>query len=327
MRSSNQQGGVNRSALGAIIAERLELEEEWCPQDGFSYLAGKIKNFKNFEAAFRCVLEVGCRWDVMLTCLGRVLSYNLEEVPQQPRTQSTRAQGKSHLLDVDDSKDNWSPEDMEDLVAFRPSYRPKILPPAAEERERLRAHLQAASNALKRYDTLLFELSEYFPFENTGLGVDITSVEACVLLPRLLRWSERILTEQFVGNARTVERVGELVPCVYIELLAARQKTGRSREILPGLAAVAEILNELKGDRVLSSRVTRKKPSETRLLSDSQLAEALRRFKRGYPDVYSRLRHKLSSLHQQPRPEAGDWHKAYLRDIARPEPVGRRRRL
>jgi hypothetical protein len=306
--------------LGAIIAERLELEEEWCPHDGFSYFSGKIKNLRNFEGAFRRVLQVGCRWDVMLTCLARVLSYNLERVPQQLRTLSTDAQREPHPLVIQDSKGNWYPEDTEDPLALRPSYRPKIMPPAAEERQKLRADLQAASKGLERYDTLLFELSAYLPFQNSGLGPDITSVEACVLLPRLLRWSERLLTEQSLGNARTIERAGELVPCVYVELLAAQQKTRSAQEILPWLGAVAAILNELEGDKVPTSRATRKKPSKPRLLSDNQLAEALRRFKRDYPDVHRQLRRKLTSLHDQPRPKANDWHQTYVRDIAGQRP-------
>jgi hypothetical protein len=321
MKSGDQnRGASNREALGTIIAERLELEEEWYPHDRFSYFSGKIKNLRNFEGAFRRVLEVGCRWDVMLTCFARVLSYNLEKVPQQLRTLSPSAQREPRPLVIQDSKGNWYPEDTEDPLALRPSYRPKIMPPAAEERERLRADLQAASNGLKRYDTLLYELSAYLPFQNTGFGPEITSVDAWVLLPRLLRWSERLLTEQSLGNARTIERAGELVPCVYVELLAAQQKTRSAREILPWLGAVAETLNELEWGKVPSSRATKKKPSKPRLLSDSQLAEALRRFKRGYPDVYHQLRRKLTDLHDQPRPELGDWHQAYVRDIAGQRP-------
>lgn len=318
MKSSNQQSSANREVLGAIIADRLELEEEWQPHDGFIYFNGKIKNLRNFEGAFKRLLEVGCRWDVMLTCFARVLSYNLEKGPQRLRVPSTDAQGDPHPLVVQDSKGNWYPEDTEDLLALRPRYRRKIMPPAAAERERLRAHLQAASDVLKRYDTLLFELSAYLPFQDTGLGPDLTSVEACVLLPRLLRWSERLLTAQSLGNARTIERAGELVPCVYIELLA-KQKTRSAREILPWLREVASILNELTEERIPSYRSTKKEPSESAVRSDNQLAEAFRRFKRDYPDVYQQLRKKLGDLHNRPRPKPDNWHQAYLRDIIDPK--------
>jgi len=297
MKSSSQQGVANREAFGAIIAERLELEEDWYPLDGFSYFSGKIRTPKYFEAAFRLMLDFGCRWDVLLTCLARTLTYNLEKVQQQPKTLSAKRE----------------PPPL-------PRYATKIMPLAAEERKRLRAHLQAASNALNRYDTLLFELSAYMPFRGTGLGSGITSVEACVLLPGLLRWSERLLTEQSLGNARTIERVGELVPCVYIELLASKQKTRSAREILPWLGAVAKILNELMGETAPPSGSTKKKPSKPLILSDGQLAEALRRFKRDYPGVHSQLRRKLTTLHDEPRPALGDWHQAYVRDIAGQRP-------
>jgi hypothetical protein len=49
------------------------------------------------------------------------------------------------------------------------------------------------------------------------------------------------------------------VPCVYIELLASQQTEPSARGILPWLKSVAEILNELEGEKVLPSRSTTKK--------------------------------------------------------------------
>jgi hypothetical protein len=317
MKSGDHEGTAsNREALGAIIAERLELDEVWYPHQDFAYFSGKIKNLKNFKQAFESVLEIGCRWDVMLTCLARAQSYNLEKVPQQPRTLST----SSLPIPVQDSKGNWLPEDTEDPLKLKPSYRPKIMPPAAKERERVRANLKAASSVLKRYDTLLCELSAYLPFQDTGLGPDITSVEAYVLLPSLLRWAEKLLTQQTIGNARTIESVGELVPCVYVELVASRRKrrsTRTTRGTLPWLKYVADILYELKGEQILPFRPgKKKKAAEPPKFSNTQLAQAMRRFERDYPGVHRQLIRKLRSLHNQPRPKADDWHKAYVRDIA-----------
>jgi hypothetical protein len=320
-----EEGASNREVLGAIIAERLELEEEWRPQQDFTYFSGKIKNKLNFEQAFKSLLEIGCRWDVMLTCLARALTYNQEKVPQPPRMTST----SSLPIPVQDSKGNWLPEDTEDPLKLKPSYRPKIMPPAAKERERVSANLKAASSVLNRYDTLLFELSAYLPFQDTGLGPDITSVEAYVLLPRLLRWAEKLLTEQTIGNARTIERVGELVPCVYVELMASRRKgraTQTTRGTLPWLKHVAQILQELEGGQMLPSPPGKKKIAKPAKFSNiqlaeakftnAQLAEAMRRFERDYPGVHRQLSRKLRSLHNQPRPKANDWHQAYKRDIA-----------
>lgn len=318
MKSGVQQGTVaSREALQVIIAERLELEEEWYPHDGFSYFSGKIRNRRNFEEALKLLLETGCRWDVLLTCFARVLSYNLEDVRPRPKISKNEAVAEPNPPVERDSNGFSYFADLEAPLELKPRYVPKIMPAAAEERKRLRAHLQAASNVLKRYDTLLFELAMYLPFNDSGLGPELTPVEAHLLLPRLLSWSEKLLTEQSIGNARTIQTVGELVPCVYVELLASRQKGRSIRGILPWLQPVAEILNELEGEKVLTSRST-KKSAKPRVFSNDQLAEALRRFKRDYPNVYHQLRHKLSSLHDEPRPQNDDWHQTYVRDIADP---------
>lgn len=170
-------------------------------------------------------------------------------------------------------------------------------------------------------------MSEHSPYESSSLGPDITSLEAHMLTPRLLKRVLRNLTEQNIKNARTIESAGELVPCIYVEIIAAQQRSRSQRETLPSFGAVAEILNELGVDKVPSARTTRKKSSEPRLRSGGQLAQALRRFKRFHPKLYQQLRSKLSNLHALSKAKHDDWHQAYVRDIATPEFVGRRREL
>lgn len=295
MKSSDRQDGANREVLGAIIVERLELEEEWCPHDGFSYLAGRIRNPRSFETAFKRVLAVGCRWDVLLTCLARTLTYDLEEVPQQPRMPRDSAKGEPPPIPAQDSKGNWLPEDTEASFESRLSYRPKIMPPTANERDGVRANLEATSNLLKKYDTLLLELAMLLPFKNSGLGPDLTPIDALIVMPKLLKWAESLLTDQVIGNARTVKSIGPLVPCVYVELLASRQPKPSARPVLPWLKSIAEILNEIKGENMpLSRPVHRMEASEPPNRSAAQLAQALRRFKREYPDVHDQLCRKLT---------------------------------
>jgi hypothetical protein len=321
MKSSDRQDGANREVLGALIVERLELEEEWCPHDGFSYLAGRIKSPKSFESAFKRVLAAGCRWDVLLTCLARTLTYDLEEVQQQPRMPRDSAEGEPPPIPMQNSKRNRLPKEPEASFESRPTYRPKIMPPTADEREGVRANFEATSSLLKKYDTLLLELAMYLPFESSGLGPDLTPIDALIVMPKLLKWAESLLTDQVIGNARTVKSIGPLVPCVYIELLASRHPNPSARPVLPWLKFIAEILNEIKGENMQPSRsVLRMEESEPPIRSASQLAQALRRFKREYPDVHDQLCRKLTGLHDLPRPEANNWHQAYVRDIAGPRP-------
>ena len=211
----------------------------------------------------------------MLTCLARALTYNLEKGQQESTVLSSSAKKK-------------------------PRRASKIMPPTATQRERVRANLKAAAAELKRYDTLLYELEPYFPFEDNGLCPKLTPPEANILLPRLLGWAERLLTERSIGNARTIESVGQLAPCAYVDVVASRQKSHGTQRVLPLLKSVAELLNECQIEKLHSAE---------------QLSETLRRFKREYPDIHRRLRAKLSSLHDEPGPKVDDWREAYRRDM------------
>ena len=135
--------------------------------------------------------------------------------------------------------------------------------------------------------------------------------DVLIELPRRLRAIERLLTEESIGNARTIHTAGKLVPAVYASMLASLSDSPRT-PLLVLLKSVAAILNECQ--------------SGEPAFSDAQLSEALRRFKRQFPGLHKHICAKLRALHEGPRPQTDNWRVAYLRDIyqiQREEPKSR----
>ena len=282
-------GGSNRTKLEAIIAMRLGLEKEWHTCESFMSLSDRIRSKKNFEGAFRKLVEGGCRWDVMLACLVAAETYNLDRVPQpaMPRGGRAVAERDQSGLSVLEQFLRFGDEDTPPVP--KPKFVPKPEPPTASERERIRTNLNAVINDLARYDTLLWELAEPSNYWT----------DALIELPRLLRAVAKLFTEESIGNARTIQSAGQLVPAIYATLVASLPDYPRTPALVL-LRSVAAMLNECqKGEPVFS---------------DAQLSEAQCRFKRQYPVIHRHVCAKLRTLHAGPRPEMDNWREAYLRD-------------
>ncbi len=247
----------SRYRLSVIIRERLELEEEWFPLTSRPEGFDKVKSWTGFRRMFKQALELGCRWDVMLTCLSRFASYNREQVIVSPG--------------------EYDADTGELIRAPKRKRQPIISPPDDAQRKSIKANLDAASKIVEKYERLLLELGTVTPplvEEFGGLSTEL----ALVYLPRLLKWSCRLLSEDGVGNFATVQSAGQLAPCVYMELVITQ-----NRKLGGGLAIVAHLLNQL---------------SNTADYNQEQLRETLNRFKKQYGDVYHELRVKIWALHQ-----------------------------
>jgi hypothetical protein len=262
----------NRDRLAIIIRERLELAEEWFPitsRPEFPF--NKVKNWKDFERKFKQVLELGCRGGVMLTCLLRFATYNRENVIVNPG-----------VYDVETGEVVREP---------KKKQQPIISAPDSDERNRIKANLNAAIRIVEKYERLLSELGTVNPplIEEFGeLSTDLS----VVYLPRLLRWSSRLLSGDGVGNFATVHSAGQLAPCVYIELLITQR-----RKLGSALDAVAGMLNEI---------------SDTPNYNQEQLRETLNRFKRQYGTVYRELCDKIQVLHHASTTSPDDWRTMFV---------------
>lgn len=264
----------NRDRLARIIRERLELEEEWFPLTSRpEFYFDKVKNWKDFERKFKQVLELGCRGDVMLTCLFRFASYNWEHVVVTPGA--------------------YDAETGELIREPKKKRQPIISPPDSDERDRIKANLNAAIRIIEQYERLLVELGRVTPPLVEEFG-ELSTDLSVVYLPRLLKWSCRLLSGDGVGNFATVHSAGQLAPCVYMELLITQK-----RKLGSALDAVAGMLNEM---------------SNTTDYNQEQLRETLNRFKKQYGAVYRELRDKIQELHKGSRASPDDWRAIFVEE-------------
>jgi hypothetical protein len=262
----------NRDRLETIIRERLELAEEWFPVTTRpKFLFDNVKNWKDFERRFKEVLAVGCRGDVTLTCLSRFANYNWEHVVVTPG-----------VYDVETGELIREPKKTRQAI---------ISPPSADERGRIKSNLNAAFRIIEQYEQLLVELGTVTPPHIEEFGEQSTDLSV-VYLPRLLKWSCRLLAGDGVGNFSTVHSAGQLAPCVYVELLITQK-----RKLGTALDAVAGMLNEM---------------SDTADYNQGQLRESLNRFKKQYGSVYRELREKMQALHQRSSASPDEWRAIFV---------------
>jgi hypothetical protein len=271
-----------RFKLAAIMRDRLELDDEWFTVTDRPRFFDKInqKNWYGFETAFKRVVDLGCRWDVLLTCLARFETYNTEEIVLERAKQ-----------------------DAEGEVVAKPKARrqPMRRPPGKDERESIRRSLDAASGRIKRYQDLLFELGR-LEAPPSILGPRLSSDEAIVYLPRLLRWCRNLLTNESLGNIRTVESAGRLVICVYVDFVT-HEKNSLSRAARPlSLQPVADLLHEIE---------------ESAGCDQAELREALRRLQRQYTDVHKLLTEKIRMLHHSPILAPHGWRRLFAEERER----------
>jgi len=262
-----------RDKLAAIIRNRLELDEEWFPVTDRPSFFDRIeqKKWPIFENAFKRVVELGCRGDVLLTCVARMDSYNTEEVIVRQAVYDSNAE-----------------------LSAKPKIERREMerPPGNAERNSFRGKLDAAYGQIKRYETLLFELGQFEAPPST-LGPHLSADEALIYLPRLLKWCGRLLSNDSLGNFRTVESAGRFVPCVYVELVTCALNSIPDRERRLPLERVVDLLHEINGS------------------ADSDqadfLREAMKRFRRDYGSVYKELKDKIRVLHRSATEAPDGW--------------------
>lgn len=261
----------NRIRLAKIIRERLELEEEWFPLTSRpEFYFDKVRSWVGFERKFKQVLAMGCRGDVMLTCLSRFACYNWEHVVVTPC--------------------EYDAETGELIREPKKKRQPIISPPDSDERERIKANLNAAIRIIEKYERLLWEPGTLTPPIVEEFGEEFGELSAglsVTYLQRLLKWSCRLLSGDGVGNFATVYSAGQLAPCVYMEQLITQK-----RKLGSALDAVAGMLNQI---------------SDTADYNQEQLRETLTRFKKQYGAVYLELRDKIWELHQSSSTSEDDW--------------------
>ena len=282
----------NRDKLAAIIRNRLELDEDWFPVTERPSFFDRIKqkDWHEFETAFKRVLALGCRGDVLLTCLARFDTYNTEEI--------VLSQAPQH--------------DNGDWPRPKTKRQPIGKPPGKDERDSIQRKLNEAFGRIKRYENFLSELGEFEPppsiFAAERVSADGTIVplpilsadEAIAYLPKLLKWCEKLLSDESFGNFRTVESVGRLVPFVYAELVASKPNSKRKRGL--GLQGVADLLYEI---------------NQSVGGGAAQFLEAMRRFQRDYAGIYKQLRQKISALHHSAAEAPDGWQQLFANERER----------
>ena len=267
--------------LAAIIRDRLELDEEWFPVTERPKFLGEIEKSRlsEFENAFGRMLKVGCKWEVLLTCLARCHTYNTRE--RIVRSGKFDSEGELIL----------KPEMGREGIGR---------PPDRDERNSIGANLDPATRIVQRHAALLFELSQ-LDLPPRIIGPRLSADEAIVYLPELLRWCRKLLTsDDGLGNFSTVESVGQLVPCVYVDVVTPRSDSARNRR-LP-LTPVADLLRTILGER---------------RYKQDQLREALSRFQRQYPSVYRQLRAKIEDLHRASNESPDGWRQLFAAEARR----------
>lgn len=285
--SKNPAGDLTKKArhkkLEAIIHERLGLGEDWfaiTSRPSFFVQMTKPR-LATFENAFGQMIKFGCKWEILLTCITCYHTYNARQRVVGP----ARYDSAGELLHLPEKE--WEPD-----AAPRP--------PGRDERNRIATNLDAAAGEIENHEDLLCTLGRLDPPPQTEWAdpttdgdtrdVRITADEAILYVQKLLRWCRKLLSDDSIGNFSTVESVGQLVPCVYVEVVAPRAKSGKGQR-LP-LQNVADLLNVMR-------------PQFHH--SQGQLRIALDRFMTEYPRLHSELMAKIEELHRTSHEHADGW--------------------
>lgn len=220
--------------LEAIIRDRLGLGEEWFAITSRPSFFDEIEQsrLKEFENAFGQMIKLGCKWEVVLACLLNCHTYNrTQRIVRAARYDSVGE--LSHL-----------PEKV---------WEPVARPPDRDKRDSISANFKATITDIENYEDLLSALGRLNPpptsvasvptSEDDMLDLNLTSDQAVLYLQKLLKWCRKLLGDDSLGNFSTVESVGQLIPCVYIEVVSPRVKQA-SRLRLP-LKPVADLLNAI----------------------------------------------------------------------------------
>jgi hypothetical protein len=302
--SKNPTDGPTKKArlekLEAIIQDRLGLDGDWFPVTSLPAFVTRLGNLQltKFEDAFGRMVKSGCRWEALLACLTCYHTYNARQRVVRP------AQYKNHL-----EGDVYDLSHLPEKV-----WEPVGRPPDRDKRNLIDANLMAAARLVKEYEGLLTALGRLNPPPTIAashpgaeremldfhLASQVNADEAVPYLQKLLKWCRALLSDDSIGNFSTVESVGQLVPCVYVEAVTPKAKPAR-RQRLP-LKPVADLLNAMSPD----SRHTQ-----------GQLREALNRFERGYPRVHRALRDKIDYLHHTSSETPDGWRQLFAAEARR----------
>lgn len=273
--------------LEAIIRHRLGLSEDWFAITNRPSFFSKMTKSRlaTFEDAFGELIKLGCKWEILLTCLTCYHTYNARRPVLRPAR-----------YDSDGELSNLPEKEWEPAAAARP--------PDRDTRNRIATNLNAAAGEIETHEDLLSTLGCLDPppqtvwpdpaLEGEMRDVRITADEAVIYVQRLLKWCRRLLAEGSIGNFKTVESVGQLVPCVYVEWVAPKARPS-SRQCLP-LEPVAELLKAMSSDSCYKQ---------------DQLREALNRFRRAHPKAHRELRAKIADLHRTSNEPADGWRRLF----------------
>ena len=291
---------ARRDRLEAIIRERLRLDEDWFGITSRPSFFDKMdkSRLSAFENALGQVVRLGCKWEVMLACLACYDTYNAKQRvvrPAQYENQSEKEEEAVYEL-------SRLPVKVWDLAAARP--------PNSDRRKSIDASLSAAAGEIESHENLLSTLGQFDPpppiaWSDPSTYADmrnvrITANDALLNVQRLLGWCRRLLSDDSIGNFKTVESVAQLIPCVYVEVAAAAAKSGKMRRLL--LTPVGVLLDAMSGR------------SEHR---QDQLRVALTRFERDYPKIHRELRDKIRELHLASNEPVDGWRQLFAAEDRR----------
>jgi hypothetical protein len=216
---------LDRAELASIISDRLQLDEEWSTATSDQPFREGVPDWRGFCSHLNFLVAAGCRWDVLLTCIRRFMTYN-QDFALHPVTYDS--DGEAEGVPVREMK------------AIPP-------PPKAAERNVINNDLNAVLRHLEDHQQLLYVLGALAP-PNVEEFEELSAERSLYYLPILLRWVRRLLVERPSGNFKTVVDVGCLPLCVYVQMVARAKKA----QVRPLLEKVAELLNGFSGEIAFS---------------------------------------------------------------------------
>jgi hypothetical protein len=282
-----------RKRLEAIIRDRLGLGEEWFAITSRPAFFDKMDKLRlnAFENAFGQAVRLRCKWEVMLACLLSYYTYNARQLVVRPARYDSDGELSHRPERV------WEP-------------RTAARPPDRDRRNTITSNLNAAAGDIENHEDLLSTLGRLDPPPQTEWtdpatdadvrDVCITADEAVRYVQKLLKWCRRLLADDSIGNFSTVESVGQLVPCVYVEVVAPKAKP-ESRQRLP-LKPVADLLDAMSPDSHHKQ---------------GQLRIALNRFSNDYPRVHRELQAKIQELHRASNEPEDGWRQLFVAEARR----------
>jgi hypothetical protein len=156
---------LDRSELASIISRRLQLDEEWSPMTAEPFFRKNVREWRHFCSCIHILNMAGCRWDVVLACVSRFMTYNQSAV-LHPLTYDSDGEAEGVLV--------WEWKDIPP-------------PPKAEERDAIKKDLNAVLRHLRKHQELLHELGAAAPPDIPEFE-ELATERSLHCLPILLGW-------------------------------------------------------------------------------------------------------------------------------------------